>query len=132
LARKARIEGQATDWAGMRWDVREYRPTAHGFDVLVGWPKGEPRGRGGRGVATILTVELAQYLTATRSRDVELPIGGTTVKRLRTKVGLRWSWDDWWAAREVDLLTMTLECFCATHGCSIGATSQRRTKLRDL
>lgn len=84
---------------------------------------------GGRGVAVILTVELAHYLHTARPRDVSLPIGGTTVKRLRSELGLKWSWDEWWAARASDLQTMTLEAFCARHGCSIGAASQRRAAL---
>lgn len=130
MARSAQIVGQATDWSGARWDVREHRPTPHGWDILIGWPQGEPRGRGGRGVAVILTVELAQYLATVRSRDVDLPIGGTTVKRLRSLLGLRWSWDAWWAARADDLQSMTLETFCALHGCSQGAASQRRAQMR--
>ncbi len=132
MGRRALIIGRATDWQGAEWDVREGRATIHGFDVLVGWPHGEPRGQGGRGVATILTVELAAYLQATRPRDVNLPVGETAVKRLRNAIGLRWSWDDWWAARAADLQTMTLEQFCALHGCSTGAASQRRMTLRGM
>jgi len=98
MARQAEIIAQATDYAGNGWDVRERRPTAHGFDVLIGWPHGEARGRGGRGVAVILTAELARYLSATRQRDIDLPIGLTASKRLRGALGVSWSWDDWWAA----------------------------------
>lgn len=130
MARQAEIIGQATDWQDVSWDVRERRPTRHGFDVLIGWPQGEARGRGGRGVATILTPELAQYLSQTRLRDTELPIGETVVKRLRAVLGVAWSWDAWWEARREDLLSMTLEAFCARHGCSLGAASQRRTQAR--
>lgn len=129
MARKAQIIGHATDYAGVEWDVRERRPTAHGFDLLIGWPSGEPRGRGGRGVATIPTAELAQYLQATRLRDVDLPIGLTAIKRLRAEIGVTWSWDDWWAARAQDLRAMTLQEFCDRHGCSTGAASQRRAIL---
>lgn len=129
MARKAQIIGQATDFAGVRWDVREARATGHGFDVLIGWPKGEPRGQGGRGIATIVTAELAKYLQVTRLRDVDLPIGLTTTKRLRETVGVYWSWDEWWAARAADLGSMTLEAFCNLHGCSMGAASQRRAQL---
>ena len=130
MARRAQIAGQVTDHVGVRWDVRECRPTVHGFDVMVGWPQGEPRGMGGRGVAVIISVELARYLSDTRLRDVDLPIGNTTIKRLRSEVGVSWSWDAWWADRATDLDAMTLERFCALHGCSIGAASQRRAILR--
>lgn len=131
MARTAEIIGEATDWQGGTWEVRERRPTGKGFDILVGWPAGALRGRGGRGVATIPTAELAHYLSNTRLRDVDLPLGSTTINRLRKEIGVKWSWDDWWAARNEDLITLTLEAFCAKHGCSIGAASQRRAALRE-
>jgi len=129
VARQASIIGQATDWEGVRWDVRECRPTIHPFVIMIGWLRGEPRGKGGRGVAVILTVELARYLSDTRPRDVVLPLGQTTLKRLRQVLDVRWSWDDWWAARQDDLLSLTLQAFCAKHGCSMGAASQRRAMM---
>lgn len=129
MARQAEIIGQATDYAGQSWDVREKRPSSHGFDVLIGWPQGEVRGRGGRGVAVILSAELAQYLTDTRQRDIDLPIGLTAAKRIRRELGVCWSWDAWWQDRHADLQAMTLQAFCDRHGCSIGAASQRRAAL---
>ena len=129
MARDATIIGSATDWSGRLWDVREIRHTHHGFNIFVGWPKGEPRGRGGRGVAIILTAELAQYLTVTRPKYVDLPIGDTTVKYLRRILGLNWSWDDWWLDRQDDLLSLTLIDFCNKHACSVGAASQRRASF---
>ena len=132
MARKALIIGHATDWQGMAWDVRDSRLTEHGFDVLIGWPYGAQRGRGGRGVAVIISVELAQYLTQTRLRDIDLPISRSAIKRMRSDIGVKWSWDDWWAARAADLQSMTLEVFCSLHGCSMGAASQRRATQREL
>lgn len=131
MAREAQIIGSAVDSTGEEWDVRERRPTAHGFDILVGWPKGVTRGRGGSGGPSVIaTAELAHYLTETRLRDVTLPIGPTLVKRLRAAIGISWSWDDWWAAKADDLASMTLEAFCVRYGCSMGAASQRRAVLR--
>jgi len=127
MARKAEIIGQATDWSGESWDVRERRATKMGFDIFIGWPDGATRGQGGRGVAVILTAELARYLADTRLRDIDLPIARTTVKRMRRDLGISWSWDAWWSARQADLHGMTLEAFCQKHGCSIGAASQRRS-----
>jgi hypothetical protein len=65
-----------------------------------------------------------------RQRDIDLPIGLTAAKRLRRELGVSWSWDAWWAERREDLLSMTLEAFCAKHGCSVGAASQRRAATR--
>lgn len=130
MARTAEIIDQATDHEGKPWDVREKRATSHGFDIMIGWPQGEPRGKGGRGVAVILTAELANYISNTRLRDIDLPIGMTAVKRLRRSIGVTWSSDDWWHSKADDLMSMTLEAFCSRHGCSIGAASQRRAALR--
>lgn len=129
MGRHADIIGRVTDYAGQHWEVHERRETTHGFDVCIGWPEGEPRGRGGRGVATIITPALAHYLAHTRQRDIDLPIGLTAAKRLRRVLGIEWSWDDWWRDRAGDLRTMTLEAFAAKHQCSIGAASQRRAEL---
>lgn len=129
MAREATIIGAATDYAGQQWLVRERRSTAHGWDILVGWPEGAERGRGGRGVAVIITAELAQYLSNTRRRDMVLPISATAITRMRREIGVQWSWDDWWQQRRADLATLTLEAFCARHGCSMGAASQRRAAL---
>lgn len=130
MARQATIIGTATDYKGGTWDVRERRQTAHDFDIFIGWPRNESRGRGGRGVAIIITVELAKHLSQIRQRDINLPIGLTAVKHIRREIGASWSWDRWWADLSNDLLTMTLEAFCAKHGCSIGAASQRRACAR--
>ena len=129
MARSAHIIGHAIDIFGQPWDVRERRDTHQGWPVLIGWPQGQPRGWGGRGVAAFLTPPHADYLTVTRLCDVVLPISTTTVKRLRAQLEIRWSWEDWWAARREDLLTLTLEQFCAAHHCSMGAASQRRAAL---
>jgi len=79
MARKARIIGSVVDVRGRPWAVREYRPTAHGFSVAIGWPQGEARGRGGRGVAVAPTQGLAEYLATTRLRDTDFPIGGDAI-----------------------------------------------------
>lgn len=116
-----------TDLWGEAWLVAEYRETAHDFPIALGWPlltdgPGNPR--------VIMTAELAEYLTATeRLRDVDLPVGRTTIKRLRSELELSFDWDRWWSARSDDLHSMTLEAFCARHRCSMGAASQRRRTM---
>lgn len=108
------------------WLVIEWRPTRHGFDVGLGWPVDAGRG-GPRLVPTAALVEYLQRVE--RPRDLDLPVGRSTLKRARVMLGLRFDWDCWWAARETDLRTMTLEAFAARHHCSTGAASQRRAAL---
>ena len=129
MARKALIIGEAVDVFGLAWDVRESRPTAHGFEIKIGWPKDAPRGKGGRGIAMVPTAKLIEYLAATRLKDVVLPASLTAIKRLSKDSSIAWIWDDWWKARETDLRTLTLEAFAKIHQCSIGAASQRRAIL---
>lgn len=124
-------ESQAIDHIedvfGRAWLVRDHRPTGHGFDIATGWPD-EP---GRQGATVIVTPALAEYLTATeRLRDVDLPIGQSTIKRLRASLDLRFDSDAWWAERAADLTSLTLEQFCARHRCSMGAASQRRRDRR--
>lgn len=127
MARRNAPLGRVLDVWGAPWDVHERRPTVHGWMVGVGYPAPAHERQG---AAVILTHSLAEYLIATRPRDVVLPLGSTVIKRLRRELGLRWDWDIWWAERSGDLATMTLDAFCARHGCSIGAASQRRSSLK--
>lgn len=120
--------GTATDIYGDDWLVAEERPTAHGFTLLLGWPV-DAAGPGGARV--IMTAALAEHLqTIERPQDVDLPVGRSTIKRLRAELDLRFDWDAWWAARQGDLATLSLSQFAAKHNCSVGATSQRRADMR--
>jgi len=118
LARVATIIGSANDAWDDAWDVREARPTAHGFEVLLGWPAGA-RGKGYGGPRVIPTRPLVDYLERHR-RDAavwQLPIGRGAIKRLRRLLGHnRYSdADAWWQARLDDLSTMTIEEFASRH-----------------
>lgn len=130
MARQATIIGQAEDITGEVWDVRESRPTPHGFAVLLGWPQSVQRGPGGGSPRAILTPHLADYLAAHchAPAAIDLPIGRTTVKRLRKALGQDWYLDNeqWWRDRKEDLLSMTLDDFCARHGKTPGAASRWR------
>lgn len=125
----------------------EARPTAHGFDVLLGRPAadtansgGIARGRGGPRV--IVTPELHRYLETRRypARGVHLPIGRKAVKSpkrrafaagLRHLLGLNWLADHaaWWEARADDLADLTLEAFAARHGVSPTVTVTARLAI---
>ncbi len=134
MARQAVILATAEDVDGALWDIREARPTPHGFDVQMGWPHGDIRGRGGSGgPRVVLTAPLAAYLEVMRERPVRiaLPIGRGAVKRLRRLLGHHAQIDRaaWWEARADDLAEMTIERFAARHEVSVGAVVQARHAL---
>ena len=125
--RESQALDRIDDIHGDLWLVREYRETEHGFRVALGWPVD---GDGPSGATAIITQVLAEYLQAVeRPRDIALPLGSSTIKRLRRALDLSFDWDAWWSARADDLHSMTLEQFCARHNCSMGAASQRRRQM---
>lgn len=131
MARKAHIIDQATDAWGSEWDVREARPTKHGFDVLIGWHKG-CRGKGYGGPQTILTTPLVEHMERHRYDFAwDLPLGNTTIKRIRRVLGHHRYLDaaEWWAERIDDLSNLTLEEFAAKHDRKISTIERARLAL---
>lgn len=133
MGRKARIIGQVADAFGGLWDVREERPTPHGFSVYLGWPRSVPRGQGGGGPRAILTRELKEYLENYRHspKNIVLPLGKTAIKRLRRLLGHHYRHDRglWWEDRFDDLISLSIEEFAEKHCVSVGAVSQWRSSL---
>lgn len=134
MARKATIIDRITDTFGDDWDVREYRATSHSFDIAFGWPAGQLRGAGqAGGMRAILTDDLVIYLATHRDNParMRLPIGRTTLKRLRRILGHHWQIDraSWWEARVADLSDLTVEQFCDRHHVSAGAVVNARHAL---
>jgi hypothetical protein len=131
MPRKAQIIGKTTDHTGQPWDVREQRPTPHSFLLALGWPEGEPRGRGGTGgPRIILTPELVAYLQTTRVRDVDLPVSGTAIKRLRRELGLHWRFENarWWVEHKGDLKKLTAREFAHKYSVGVSAAAVQRIK----
>lgn len=134
MGRFARILYQIGDAEGWLWDVREERDTGHGFPLLLGWPFGVPRGRGGAGgPAAIPTMELVAYLEIHRPcpAKMTLPLGATAVKRLRRQLGYDRYADRarWWEERIQDLFRLTGEEFVRRHGGTESAASLWRRRL---
>lgn len=134
LARHTWIIDRISDAFGDEWAVREYRPTVHGFDIAFGWPADQLRS-GGRlgGPKVILSDALVIYLATHRDqpKNIRLPIGRTTLKRLRRTLGHHWRIDraTWWEARSDDLSDLTIEQFCVKHNVSTGAVVNARHAL---
>ena len=121
MARRAKIIRCIDDFCGDRWDAREARPTEHGWPIWFGWPHGFRRGRGGiGGPRVIITATLKKYLWVNRKKDVDLPIGRTTVRILRHTLGLDWQEErrDWWEAHADQLAEMTGADFARLYGLS--------------
>ncbi len=134
MARRATIIDAITDTFGDEWDVREYRPAVHGFDVAIGWPSDQLRGAGqAGGPRVILTEDLVLYLASMRDTParIRLPIGRTAIKRLRRILGHHWRIDraSWWEQRTDDLSDLTLEQFAAKHHVSVAAALNARHAL---
>lgn len=133
MARHARIIRVARDHFGDRWDIREERPTEHGWPLLFGWPSGFPRGRGGcGGPRLILSSPLVEYLESRRlKRGVELPIGSQSVKKLWRMIGRDYYGEvaKWWEDRADDLAELTLDEFSAKHHTKNGAVEMWRLRM---
>jgi hypothetical protein len=134
VARVAKILYRASDAEGWLWDVREERDTDHGFPLLLGWPFGVPRGKGGAGgPAAIPTVELVAYLNLHRENPAQmtLPLGPTAIKRLRRQLGHDRYADraTWWEERIEDLFGLTGQQFVIKHGANEGSASLWRRRL---
>jgi hypothetical protein len=69
--------GHIRDAFGQWWEVSELRGTVHGFDIVLGWPRGNRRGTGGAGRPDgILTPALGRYQERFRTnmKGIGLPI----------------------------------------------------------
>lgn len=134
MARYATIVGSCRDHTGYPFDVREIRPTGLGFPILVGWPEGV-RGKGMGGPQVILTKDLRKYLLDTFLSRGEalrtLPIGGSTLKRLRRVIGLDYYAEvsAWWIEKAPELASGTLTNFAERYGLDLSTVSEWNQRL---
>jgi hypothetical protein len=134
MARQATLIGTATDFWGDGWDVRESRETAHGFELLFGWPDG-CRGKGFGGPRLIATKELNGYfIEHALDRDgsiYDLPAGRTAIKRIRQLLGhnLYTQSAAWWEDRIDDLSDLSGGEFARKHSVDESTVSEWRKAL---
>src|SRR6516162_2247604 len=107
-AKARRATGFVRDAFDNRWDISEFRGTKHGFDIVLGWPSGKPRGMGGAGrPGVILTPALVRYLERFRTnmKGIDLPISPKVIVQLRGLLGHhKWrEMQQWWEDRHADL-----------------------------
>jgi len=133
VARKAIIIATVADtWADL-WDVREERPTIHGWPLRLGWPHGVPRGRGGTGGPRIIVTPDLEALCRASPKNLPLglPCGTNAIKRVRRLLGLNryWECQYWWLSRLDDLDILSGHDFALKHKVSEGLVSLWHTRL---
>lgn len=119
---------EAEDAWDDRWLVEERRDTAHGFDVLLGRPRGRRHGK-----TIIVTTDLAAHFEQHRQAPsgLALPIGGTAIKRIRRLLGHHRQIDNaaWWDKRADDLIRLTAAEFAAGHGVNEHTAAVARLRI---
>jgi hypothetical protein len=134
MSREAIIIGSVKDFWGDEWDVRETRPTTHGFDLCFGWPSG-CRGKGFGGPGLICTTALNDYFkTHALDRNgsiYDLPAGRTTIKRVRLILGFNLYAESavWWEERTEDLTDLPGVEFAKKHAVPASSVSIWRKRL---
>jgi hypothetical protein len=132
MARHAYIHRKINDVFGDAWDAKPPCNTRHDWSVYLGWPHGCQRGRGGcGGPRWILTRPLARYLERTRMRDIELPLGTSTARKMRHWLGLHWRDERaaWWESKTEEILAMTGSEFARKYALSDAIVSVNTVKL---
>jgi hypothetical protein len=116
--------GEIGDIDGILWDVRDIRPTKHGFDIYYGTPAFHSCGSLSRKPRLIATSHLVEFWDANCTRGhgflFDLPAGRTTLKRLRARLGFNFhdDTDAFWKDRIDDLRSLSGKEFAARHGVS--------------
>jgi hypothetical protein len=106
------------------WDVRDVRPTKHGFEILYGSRVYRlTNHRNGPGL--IVTKQLFDYWEANKTkRDgvlFDLPAGRTTLKCARSRCGFNHNRDlkNYWSEHIPELQTLSAREFAARHNLDV-------------
>ncbi len=139
MARRATVIGRCRDLFRCEWDVRESRPTRHGFDLHIGWPldvQGRRlSGRGNGGPRLVPTRSLYRYWRRlSRARDgsiYDLPMSRSTLKRVRALLGLNLYAQHrrWWMQHIEELHDLTCTDFAKRHGLHLSDVSKTRREF---
>jgi hypothetical protein len=118
-------------------DVRDVRPTKHGFDLLYGSRVYRlTNHRNGPGL--IVTKQLFDYWEANKTKHdgvlFDLPAGRTTLKRARARLGFHYDHDvkNYWTEHLQDLQKLPLREIATRHNVDICVASKRRRDFLGL
>jgi hypothetical protein len=113
------------------WDVRDIRPSKHGFDVLYGSRVSRLTNlRNGPGL--IVTKQLFDDWEANKTKHdgvlIDLPAGRTTLKRARAHLGFHYDHDvkNYWTEHLHDLQKLPVREIAARHNVDICVAKKRR------
>ena len=116
------------------WDVRDVRPTKHGFDLLYGSRVYRlTNHRNGPGL--IVTKQLFDYWQANKTKRegvlFDLPAGRTTLKRARSRYGFNYNLDlkDFWTEHIPELQTLSAREFAARHNLDVDVVFDSRFRV---
>ncbi len=129
------ILGQIRDIAGTLRDVREIRPTKHGFDMYYGTPSSRRGASPGGKPHLIASIGLMEFWheNGTRGRGFlfDLPAGYSTLKSLRARLGFNFrdDTDAFWNARIGDLMSLSTTQFASRHDVTASAAAHWRYKI---
>jgi hypothetical protein len=127
--------GEIRDLDNTVWDVREIRPTKHGFDMLYGT---RTLGRGvlsGGKPRLIATIDLMEFWSVNGTRRdgilFDLPEGHRALDSMRAQLGFNFleATHAFWNDRIDDLRSLPAKEFAARHGVSQSAAMSRRYRL---
>ncbi len=125
--------GEITDIENTLWDVREIRPTKHGFDMHYGTRTsrasnaGKPR--------LIATIDLMEFWSANGTRRdgllFDLPARRSSLASMRTRIGfnIHDDADAFWEDRLADLASLSSQEFAIRHGVTPCSAASRRYRI---
>lgn len=129
------VLGEVSDVRGRKWNIREIRPTHHGFELLYGSPHNNNGGYRGGVPRLIVTEELRDFWVVNKheghGRLYDLPAGRTTLKRARKALGMNFGNDrlEFWTDRLDDLNSMTAREFADKHEVTRYAVGEWRLRI---
>jgi len=129
------IAGRVKDFNKVLWNVREVRPTKHGFDLYFGTPHETYYVPYHGSTQLIVTKALRDFWHANRTKRLrfflDLPAAANSLKRAVRR--LRFNHRDevraFWTERAEDLASLPTREFAAKHGVDPGLAFEWRFKL---